>query len=449
MEQSIPLIRRCNRNSNLHAHFRSFEDNATTTHSEEPSGPEHFELMLTWDAVDNNKNTTTHSEEPSGPEHFKPTFTRDPVDTTYPVAPAPRAEAARRPVFSTLGIPTICVILPLTVLAALITGLVIFGKQHISHDEFFGEKSLRPMSRFFILVDISNSWLLSLSSVTSTMAGYMAPVIMTLQMYLNAQAVEQSSSSTNQDPDHLLTPYQLSLMLGLSSGSLERWWRFERYARATTNQIPFILRRTVHTLKLSLLLSTFIFIADQIFHFTSTTVQISQATEVSGFSAFGRGLTEECLSVKRADNSGWPCSLDMALIAKNLTEFVAQQNQIFFLHEGISQVSNIELVDAWENGTRLALLTPQDVSANIDFRASTIGVSAHCRPITTACALRSTGPRGSYAGFNCSENFWGVLNETPLSDNNATAVDPDVPPLAFKSSKNLQYVHVRYRNSSY
>jgi hypothetical protein len=86
----------------------------------------------------------------------------------------------------------------------------------------------------------------------------------------------------------------------------------------------------------------------------------------------------------------------------------------------------------------LALLTAHDVSAAIDFRASTIGVSSHCRPITTGCSLQPTGPQGSYAKFNCSENFWGILNKTPLSDNNATAVDPDVPPLAFKNSKNLQ-----------
>lgn len=446
MERSIPLIRRCDGNSNLQAHFRFFEDDTTTPHSEEPPSPEHFESTFTWDAVDNNKNTTTRSEEPSVPEYFDSTFTWDPADATYPAEPASGAKAARRPLFYDLGAPTICVVLPLTLLAALITGLVIFGEQRISHDGSFGEKVLPPTSRFFILVDVANTWLLSLSSVSSTVAGYMAPVIMILQMYLNAQAVEQSSSRNDQDPDRLLTPYQLSLMLGLSSGSLERWWRFERYARATTNKIPFILRRTVSTLKLSLLLSSFIIIADQVFHYTTTTVQISQATKKSTLSTFGRGLTEECLSMRREDNYGWPCSLDEALISQNLTEFVAQRNQIFYLSQGISQVSNIELVDAWGNGTRVALLTPQDVSANIDFRASTIGVSAHCRPITTECALRPTGPQGSYASFNCSENFWGVLNETPLLSNNASAIDPDVPPLAFKSSKNLQYVYVRYRN---
>lgn len=272
---------------------------------------------------------------------------------------------------------------------------------------------------------------------------------MILQMYLNAQAFEQSSSTENQDPDRLLTPYQLSLMLGLSSGSLERWWRYDRYACTTTNRIPIILRRTVSILRWSLLLSTCIIIADQVFHYTTTTVQISQATEASTLSSFGRGLTEECLSLKREDNRGWPCSLDGALIDRNVTEYIAQRNQIFFLHQGISKISSIDLVDTWENGTRLALLTPQDVNANIDFRASTIGLSSYCRPITTECALRPTGPQGSYASFNCSENFWGVLNKTPLSDNNATAIDPDVPPLAFKTSKNLQYVHPRHRNSEY
>lgn len=155
------------------------------------------------------------------------------------------------------------------------------------------------------------------------------------------------------------------------------------------------------------------------------------------------------LSLKREDNNGWPCSLDEALFNRNRTEYIAQRNQIFFPHQGISKISSTNLVDTWENGTRLPLLTSQDVSADIDFRASTIGVSSHCRPMPTECALRPSGPQGSYTSFNCSENFWGVFNKTPLSDNNATLIDPDVPPLAVKTSKNLQYVHPCQRNSEY
>ena len=171
--------------------------------------------------------------------------------------------------------------------------------------------------------------------------------------------------------------------------------------------------------------------------YTTSTVQISQATRTTEVNSFGRGLTGECLSLNREENEGWPCSIDLTLAQTNYTEFVARQNQIFYLQHGISEISNIEAMNAdWEHQTCLALLTSRGVEPNVDFRTSTIGVTAQCQPITTECEMKSTGPADAYMSFNCSDNFWGVLNKLP--PNNISIVDPDVPPLAFKWSKNLQ-----------
>ena len=227
-------VRKCHKQPNLQAHFRFWDDSSTSTLNEKFSDPE------------NSLTFTPYLME------------RDPS--------APSTRTDRRSLFVDLGLPTIGVVLPLTLLAAAIIGLVVYGRQHISQESFFGEQISTFRSGAFILVNISNSWLLSLSSISSTVAGLMAPVIMMLQMYLNAQAMQQISATDMSSSEVLLTPYQLSLMLGLSSGSPERWWRYERYSRATNNQIPHMLRRTALILKISLLLSAFMFIADQCLH---------------------------------------------------------------------------------------------------------------------------------------------------------------------------------------
>lgn len=347
----------------------------------------------------------------------------------------------RRSLVTDLGLPAMFVIFPLTLLSAGLMGSVICGRHHIDQQSLFGPQLL-PSARSsnFVLVNISNSYLLSISSISSTVAGWMAPVIMMLQMYRNAQAFLIESARASHDPGSgLPTPYQLSLILGLCSGSLERLYRYQRYRTKTKSDIPKMMHDTAFVLKLSVLLSSLIIIADQCLHYSTTTVQISQASQIQELNAFGRGLTAECLSMKRVDNYYLPCSRDVSLAAKNATEYIALQNQIFYLQHSTSDISNIATVfPDGEESNSIALLLPHGVKASIDYRATTIGVSARCRPITSQCAMLSSGPSGEYTNFNCSHNFWGVLNKATLKGSNNTAVDPDVPPLALKWSRNLQ-----------
>lgn len=346
----------------------------------------------------------------------------------------------RRSLFVDLGLPTLFVILPLTLLAATLFGLVVYGWQNIGQQSLFANETVfLPAKSGFILVNISNSWLLSLASVSSTVAGLMAPSVMMIQMYLNAQAMQDSSVAAQNalgTTRNLPTPYQISLILGLSSGNPERLWRFEKYSRATANEVPPMMRRTALILKLCLLLSLAMFVADQCLHYTTTTVQIDQATAMETVSSFGRGLTQECLSMSREQNYWEPCSVDFNF---NTFQRETAQNQMFFLQQGTSNVSNIEVVDAVRQpGADMAMLFAADVESNLDYRTSTIGVSAQCVPISSKCAMMKSGATGSYTSFNCSENFWGILNKDPASSTNISFVDPDLPPLAFKWSKNLQ-----------
>lgn len=386
-----------------------------------------------------NTSTSTLSQRPADPLRFDSTFS---LEENQSDAIPSECHTNRRPLLKNLAIPTICVIVPLTLLSAALLSLVLYGQHQIDrHSIFPTDASSEVTTSGYILVNISNTWLLSLSSVSSTVAGLMAPIVMMIQMYLNAQAMQKKSTAAQFAlgvANDLPTPYQLSLILGLCSGNPERLWRFERYSRATSNKIPPMMRRTAWMLKLSLLLSALMFIADQVLHYTTKTVLISQATTVDEVNAFGRGLTETCLAMSREENAWLPCSQDLSF---NETQNQAAQNSIFFLQHGTSNVSMIELVgivEAKNQRSTLAVLTPQRVAANIDYRASSIGVSAQCSPITSSCAMHPSDPSGRSTSFNCSENFWGSITDTPSQVVNASAPNSDVPPLAFKWSNNLQ-----------
>lgn len=381
--------------------------------------------------------TAIVSETPVEAMHFDSTFTLDEAQSK-PRISAPRTQS--KSLFRDVGIPTMYVTLPLTLLSTALLALVLYGHMRISTQSIFQtDASSFECTSGYLLVNISNTWLLALSSISSTLATLMAPAVMTLQMYLNAQAMQRNSIAAQYNvgvPNKLPTPYQLSLMLGLGSGNPQRLWRFEKYSRATSNKIPPMMRQTALLLRLSLLLSALIFVADQVLHYTTQTVLVSQAAKVTKVSNFGRGLSETCLTMSRAENYYLPCSEDESL---DLAQWQADQNNIFFLQHGTSNVSSVALVNvAGIDDGALALLTAQGVDTNVDYRTSSIGVSVQCSPITSTCAMRPSGPEGGSTNFNCTDAFWGVLNGVVSQSINLSAVDPNVPPLALKLSQNLQ-----------
>lgn len=174
------------------------------------------------------------------------------------------------------------------------------------------------------------------------------------------------------------------------------------------------------------------FAADTLVHYTTTTVEYHQVEESSSVQEFGRGLSQECLSMDRDANGGLPCSVN-SLIPNN--DYLRGQNEMLFLLHNSSQISEIRVATA--DGGDIAFLLPktQDLSPYIDYRASTIGITTQCKPISHLCDFGVWGPDDLYSGFFCSPKFWGVLGKTV----NKTS-DPDVPPLAFSINTNLLWV---------
>lgn len=405
MEQK-KSVRKCPRDSDFQKHFRFFDSSSSL--NLEPDGP------------------------PS-PENFESTFTLDVDDTDVGANPSkPRTD--KRSFLIDVGLPGLCVICPLSIISLMLIALGVYGHNRIKwgSNVFAQDKTSSGLHSTFMLVDFSSSWLLGLTDLSSTIAGLVTPVMMMMQMYQNAQTM-QGCSISDVSPT-FPTAYQLSLMLGLASGNPLRLWRFLRYSRSTTNNVPPMLRRTAAMLQIALLLSASTFLADQWLHYTTSTVQIIQVATTIGSEGLGRGLTESCLLVRRADNFYEPCSRNQSASHVQLAE---QQNEMYYLQHGSSPISSVDLVET-KNGLRVALLGARGAPPNLDYRASTIAVSTTCKPITSDCDMRTDMAHKTYTNFNCSEEFWGILNKPPITTSGLSAMGPDVPPLAFKWSGNLQ-----------
>jgi hypothetical protein len=134
----------------------------------------------------------------------------------------------------------------------------------------------------------------------------------------------------------------------------------------------------------------------------------------------------------RDANGGLPCSVS-SLISEN--DYLREQNEMLFLLHNSSEISEIRVVPGDDGDIAFPLPKTQYLSPYIDYRASTIGMTTQCKPISHLCDFGAWGPDDLYSGFFCSSKFWGVLGKTV----NKT-LDPDVPPLAISINTNLLWV---------
>ena len=234
--------------------------------------------------------------------------------------------------------------------------------------------------------------------------------------------------------DELPTPYQLGLLVGISTASIERlrqWTSHHcfRQQRRNAPRSPEMLSQAGRMLCLCFIMATLMFAADAIIHYTTRTVEYDQVKESSSFHEYGRGLSQQCLTLNRGANYGFPCSLN-SLIPEN--DYLRQHNEMLYLLLNNSQTSEIHVVPTDVDNISLLLPKTLDLSPHIDYRASTIGITTRCKPITNLCRFGRWGLGDMYSGFYCSSEFWGTLGETANGTSNQ-----DVPPLAFKASPNL------------
>jgi hypothetical protein len=341
--------------------------------------------------------------------------------------------------------PILAITVPISLLCATLLGTV-YGFRVKSRPNIFAvpDGDSTNWQGSYVLVHYSATRLVFVASFLSSLAPILAGFIMTLWTLPIAQSMRIASMTAQYN--QLPTPYQLSLIIGMSLASYERLWRYFGYILSKNRSTaPRVLNGAAAMLSCAVILSIAVFVTDSYLHYTTQTIAFDQITyPIQPETGFGRGLSQYCLDFDRSQNGGFPCSYDPRGIDP---DFTAQENELFYLQHNISSTSEIRFVSSKDlpHGD-LAVLVPQSrsLSPTVDFRASTIGVSSQCTAISTDCDMRySTEANGYYTYFNCSENFWGIIGKNPnISDVYGAPIAPDasVSPLAYKPAANLQYV---------
>ena len=234
-------------------------------------------------------------------------------------------------------------------------------------------------------------------------------------------------------------------VVGLILASIGELFGYCIHAVRRRFTIPSVLHKAAAMLLLSLVLAGGVLLASTWLQIVMQAVDIETITTRNlPMSAFGRGLSTMCLDFNRTANQGFPCTYDMIAPDAELPFIAIAQDEIYNLQNNMSRSSEIRMDAVTElTPSDLAILIPQveTLPNNVDYRASTIGVSTQCRPLTAQCKMHADGPGGDYTQFNCTNNFWGLLgkpaNVTTVTQSKAE--DPDLPPMAFKPLQSLQY----------
>jgi hypothetical protein len=346
----------------------------------------------------------------------------------------------RRSLAKSLFWPTLILITPITLLSAALLALVFAYEAQTDPDLFQPSGHSSQGSSSYILVNFSATRLVFVASFLSSTAPILTSFVMTLWTLPAVESMRLASLEHNYS--QLPTPYQLSLVIGMTLASYERLWRYLAYlVSPSRSQIPRVVHRAAAMLMATTILALAVFGSDAALHFTTTTVPFNQITSIAiPDLQYGRGLSEICLNFDRLENQGLPCSYNLLGTDPN-TNY--EQNEIFRLQHNISQVSELLVIEepSLEHGD-MVILAQQGttVQSTIDYTASTIGVSTQCVPITTKCDMRTDPDNIYHTLFNCTDEFWGILGAPPnVSQTLIKAVDANVPGLAYKPASNIQY----------
>ena len=360
---------------------------------------------------------------------------------------SPVSNHSRTPLLRNVLWPMMAVILPISLLSGILIGLIC-GYRVETEQNLFPSSIVtnESSSSAYVLVNYSATRLVFLASWLSTTAPILASFVMVLWSLPIAQTMQAASVELN--AGHLPTPYQLSLIVGLTLASMQRLRRYFEYALSGSRpQIPPVLHKAAMMLTLCVFLACGVFIADTALHYYTETVPFSKYfNHKQEMHSFSRGLSNECLSWNRTDSFCLPCSSSFWTSHAGRVEAMAEEEEVSLLQNNKSGKSEIRLMqDAALGKADLAILIPQaqTIPPDLDFHGTTVGVSTQCSLTTEKCNLSRTGYDNYDTQFNCSDNFYGVLGLPPVQSDSGIApnqtADPNVPPLNWKPFLSLQY----------
>jgi hypothetical protein len=119
------------------------------------------------------------------------------------------------------------IVIPVVILTAVLLGLITHNQVPQTYSALPGVPDPLAMESSAFLVDFSATGLLTVASWTSTVSTLLPSFAMVLFSYPVARTILNASKEKN--TDNLPTPYQLSMLLGVLSGSIGSLWSWFKY----------------------------------------------------------------------------------------------------------------------------------------------------------------------------------------------------------------------------
>ncbi|KAF3932207.1 hypothetical protein ABW20_dc0109670 [Dactylellina cionopaga] len=247
-------------------------------------------------------------------------------------------------------------------------------------------------------VKISATSFTTVASWSSSLAPLLPGLIMTLAFFPVASKIR--TYSITQDRAQLPTPYQLNLLVRMSTGGLGPLWEWAKYM--------FWKRRETSTAVVQLYL---IWAADTWLHVTTTTVLLEETVpSTSSVSSFGRQLSAACSTPAASIFSS--CNINPGASAIFL---VGGSESLKVIS---NQSSESRIFTAGLSEGIFSFVTGETLLPSIDFSATTFASNVSCIPISRRCGLEPAF--GASTPFNCSDAFSGDV--TSLSSTSSLSL---------------------------
>jgi len=256
-------------------------------------------------------------------------------------------------------------------------------------------------SAFFI--DFSATTLATIASWASSTATLLPGLVMTLHSY----QVANDMLRANLDPTKLPSPYQLVLLMQSLDGKLTSFFGGASYLLwKTRDGVSAIMRASFTTLGISVLISYAIWGTDTWLHVATKTVSIEVfRTRPTALSSFGFKVPSPCVGFY--DNMQNPSLVRPPKCYQPYYE--CWYAGCGYAYDILATDSNhsIQVFQAKHENQSLSYLGPRN-RQNLDYSASTVAISAACKPASRECGMTSEN-----WSFNCSSNFNASFGGTP------------------------------------
>ncbi|KAH7402841.1 hypothetical protein BKA66DRAFT_578240 [Pyrenochaeta sp. MPI-SDFR-AT-0127] len=316
---------------------------------------------------------------------------------------------------------------PLTALLIALVSLLLQYKVEPTanaRSDFWFNQSGHDPGAFFIQYDATRYT--TVASWTSSIALLLPGFLTTLIWHRQSHRLERDT--TNAEYDSLLTPYQLSLLLSLKSGTIGSLLDYLLYicSRRREKQARFLFDAGFVVL-MSTVLGLGIWAADTWLHVTTSTVPLSVARTVSqedSYFQFGRTLWQNCSSQYLAEtDQTWSCALVSSGLA-DLPPILVDGFGYASLISGRHDTTAIKLVTLEQE--RMAYIAPDQVYQYRDYRANTVAVRSTCENIDRWCTIpRQDGSSGNAFLAHCGK-FVGLNFTSSDAIANATTTNSGV-----------------------